>query len=84
MSYSLSYQKGYVGVERLKVRVQHLGYIRNMLRKGEDEFELGEGAFLSDLLNKLVGIYGEAFRREFFEFGFRDVKTGFVVTVNGF
>ncbi len=67
----------------MKVRVQYLGYIRNMLRKGEDEFELGEGAFLSDLLNKLAGIYGEAFRREVFEPGLRDVKTGFVVTVNG-
>ena len=68
---------------RLKVRVQYLGYIRNMLRRGEDEFELGEVVLLSDLLNKLAGIYGEAFRREVFEPGLKDVKTGFVVTVNG-
>ena len=54
-----------------------------MLRKEEDEFELDEGTFLSDLLNKLAGIYGEAFRREVFEPGLKDVKTGFVVTVNG-
>jgi molybdopterin converting factor small subunit len=54
-----------------------------MLRKREDEFELGEGASLSELLNKLAGIYGEAFRREVFELGLKDVKTGFVVTVNG-
>jgi len=67
----------------LKVKVQYLGYIRNMLRRGEDEFELAEGAFLSDLLNKLAGIYGEAFRKEVFEPGLMDVKTGFVVTVNG-
>jgi len=67
----------------LKVRVQYLGYIKNMIRKGEDEFELSEDAFLSDLLNKLAGIYGEAFRKEVFEPGLKDVKTGFVVTVNG-
>jgi len=67
----------------LKVKVQYLGYIKNMLRKGEDEFELREGAFLSDLLNKLAGIHGEAFRKEVFEFGLEDVKIGFVVTVNG-
>lgn len=67
----------------MKVRVQYLGYIRNMLRRGEDEFELGEVVLLSDLLNKLAGIYGEAFRREVFEPGLKDVKTGFVVTVNG-
>lgn len=67
----------------MKVKVQYLGYIKNMLRKGEDEFELREGAFLSDLLNKLAGIHGEAFRKEVFELGLEDVKTGFVVTVNG-
>lgn len=67
----------------MKVRVQYLGYIRNMLRKEEDEFELADDTLLSDLLNKLAGIYGEAFRREVFEPGLRDVKTGFAVAVNG-
>jgi len=54
-----------------------------MLRKREDEFELTEGASLSELLKRLAGIYGDAFRREVFEPGLKDVKTGFVVTVNG-
>jgi molybdopterin converting factor small subunit len=67
----------------LKVKVRYLGYIGNMLRKREDKFELSEDASLSELLNKLAGIYGEAFRREVFEQGLTDVKTGFVVTVNG-
>jgi len=67
----------------MKVRVRYLGFIKNMLKKGEDEFELGEGAMLSDLLNKLAGIYGEPFQKEVFEPGLKDVKTGFVVTVNG-
>jgi molybdopterin converting factor small subunit len=67
----------------LKVRIQYLGYIKNLLRKSEDEFELSKGASLSDLLNKLVGIHGEAFRKEVYEPGLKNVKTGFVVTVNG-
>lgn len=67
----------------MKVKVRYLGYIGNMLRKREDKFELSEDASLSELLNKLAGIYGEAFRREVFEPGLKDVKTGFVVTVNG-
>ena len=54
-----------------------------MWKKREDEFELSEGTSLSDLLNKLAGIYGEAFKREVYEPGLKDVKTGFVVTVNG-
>jgi len=70
-------------VGQLKVRVQYLGYIKNLLRRGEDEFELSEGAFLSELLNKMAGIHGQAFRREVFEPGLKDIKTGFVVTVNG-
>ena len=44
--------------------------------------KLSEGASLSELLDKLTGIYGEAFRREVFEPGLKDVKTGFIVTVN--
>jgi len=67
----------------LKVRTQYLGYIKNMLKKNEEELELSEGASLSDLLNKLAGIYGEAFRKEVYQPGLKDVKTGFVVTVNG-
>jgi len=34
-------------------------------------------------LNKLAGIYGKAFRKEVFEPCLMDVKTGFVVTING-
>jgi MoaD family protein len=67
----------------LKVRVQYFGYIKNMVNKRAEEFELGEEASLSDLLNKLVGVYGKAFRKEVYEPGLKDVKTGFSVTVNG-
>ncbi len=67
----------------MKVMVQYLGFIREMLRIKEEEFELKEGALLSDLLNKIVQTHGERFRKEVFEPGQKDVKTGFVITVNG-
>jgi MoaD family protein len=67
----------------LKVRVQYFGYIKNMVNKREEEFELGEDASLSDLLNKLAGVHGKAFKKEVYEPGLKDVKTGFSVTVNG-
>ena len=44
---------------------------------------LNEDASLSDLLNKLAGIHGEAFRKEVYEPCLKDAKTGFVITVNG-
>jgi molybdopterin converting factor small subunit len=67
----------------LKVRVQYLGYIKNMLNKREEHFELEDDAHLSDLLNKLAGVHGAAFRKEVYEPGLNDVKTGFSVTING-
>jgi len=54
-----------------------------MLNKKEDNIELDEGSSLSNLLDKLAGINGAAFRNEVYEPGIKDVKTGFSVTVNG-
>ena len=68
---------------RMKVRIHYLGYIRNLLRRKEEEFELEKGTPLSELLNKLAGIHGEPFKREVFEPGLKDVKMGFVITING-
>ena len=54
-----------------------------MLNKKEERFELEDGAQLSELLNKLAGIHGAAFRKDVYEPGLKDVKMGFSVTVNG-
>jgi MoaD family protein len=67
----------------LKVRVQYFGYIKNILNKKEEPFELDEGASLSDLLNKMAGIYGATFKKDVYEPGLKDVKMGFSVTING-
>lgn len=67
----------------MKVKVHYLGLIRKLTNQSEDEFELEEGASLSQLLNKIAGIYGEPFKKEVFESGLKDLKMGFVVTVNG-
>jgi MoaD family protein len=67
----------------LKVRVQYFGYIQNMVKKREEQFEMREGASLSDLLDKMAGVYGETFTKEVYEPGLKDVKTGFCVTING-
>lgn len=54
-----------------------------MLNKREDQLELEDNSSLADLLNKLVGINGAAFKKEVYEPGLNDVKTGFSVTING-
>jgi len=67
----------------MKVKVQYLGFIKNLIKRSEDEFELEDGASLSELLNQIAGIYGKTFQKEVYEPGLKDVKMGFVVTVNG-
>ena len=54
-----------------------------MLNKREEHFELDEDTSLSELLNKLAGVHGAAFRKDVYEPGLKDVKMGFSVTVNG-
>jgi len=67
----------------MKVKVLYLGFIKNLIKRSEDEFELDEGASLSELLNQIAGVYGKSFQKEVYEAGLKDVKMGFVVTVNG-
>lgn len=67
----------------VRVKVEYLGFIKNMLNKRVEEFELSDGTTLQELLGKLSDHYGASFKKEVFEPGQKDVKTGFVVTVNG-
>lgn len=67
----------------MKVKVEYLGFIKNMLNKRVEEFEISKETSLQDLLGKLSNLYGTSFKKEVFEPGQKDVKMGFVVTVNG-
>jgi MoaD family protein len=67
----------------MKIQVHYLGYIKNLLGKKNEELEIEEGVTLSELLGKLAKTYGQPFKKDVFESGLKDVKTGFVVTVNG-
>ena len=67
----------------MKVKVSYLGYIRVMLGKREEEFDLNENSTLGDLLNILSQKYGEPFRKEVYEPGLQDLKYGYGVIING-
>jgi len=67
----------------MKVTVEYLGFIRNMLSKKNEELELREGTSLKELLSQLSERYGADFKKQVYEPGQKDVKYGFVVTVNG-
>jgi molybdopterin converting factor small subunit len=67
----------------VRVKVEYLGFIKNMLKKRVEEIEFGGEASLHELLTRLSKLYGAPFQKDVFEPGQQDVKTGFVVTVNG-
>lgn len=67
----------------MKIKVEYLGFIRNMLSKRTEELELREGTSLRELLSDLSERYGADFKKQVYEPGQKDVKYGFVVTVNG-
>lgn len=67
----------------MRIKVEYLGFIKNLLNKRMEEFELQEKTMLQDLLGRLSDSYGQPFKNEVFERGLEDLKTGFVVTVNG-
>ena len=67
----------------MKIKVEYLGFIRNMLSKRTEELELREGTSLRELLSDLSERYGADFKKQVYEPGQKDVKYGFVITVNG-
>ncbi|MCW3980018.1 MAG: MoaD/ThiS family protein [Candidatus Bathyarchaeota archaeon] len=67
----------------MKIKVEYLGFIKNMVNKRFQELELREGTTLHELLGKLSDLYGAPFKKNVFEPGQKDVKYGFVVTING-
>jgi molybdopterin synthase sulfur carrier subunit len=69
----------------LKVKVEFLGHIKNMISsEREEEVEISEGASIADLLMILSEKYGEPFKRAVYEKSGTDVKSNYIITVNGY
>ena len=69
----------------VKVKVEYIGHVRNILGvEREEELDVSESASVADLLMILSEKYGEAFRKAFYEKGGSDVKSNFMVAVNGY
>jgi len=69
----------------LKVKVEFLGHVRNVIRSNrEEEVEISEGASIADLLTVLSEKYGESFKKAIYEKSSADVKSNYIITVNGY
>jgi sulfur-carrier protein len=69
--------------QAVKVKVQYLGLVKTYTNKGTDEFDLKEGAPLSELLNKIASTSSKQFTQDIYEPNQKDVKSLFTVMVNG-
>jgi MoaD family protein len=69
----------------LKVKVEYLGHIKNIIgSKRQEEIEIEDHASIADLLMLLSEKYGEPFKKAVYESGGLDVKSNFMATVNGY
>jgi MoaD family protein len=72
-------------VAELKVKVEYLGHIRNILgNRREEEVELAEDALVSDLLSVLSEKHGHNCKKAIYEAGGTDLKQNFMATINGY
>jgi MoaD family protein len=69
----------------LKIKVEYLGHIRGIIgSEREEEVEIKEGSSLADLLMTLSEKYGDPFQKALYEPKGKDVKTNYIITVNGY
>lgn len=69
----------------MKVKVEYLGHIRNIIgSEREEEVEIEESSSIADLLMILSKKYGKPFQKSVYETNTIDVKSNFIVTINGY
>lgn len=74
-----------LGCITLKVKVEYVGHIRNIIGSAhEEEVEIKEKATIADLLTLLSEKYGEPFKKAIYQSGGADVKSNYIITVNGY
>ena len=67
----------------MQVKVHYIGLIKSYTNTSQDEFTLSNGTLLSELLDKIAEDYGKQFKKEVYDPINKEMKTSFVVMVNG-
>jgi len=69
----------------VKVKVEYLGHIRTIIGSvREEEVEIRDGSSVADLLMVLSEKYGDPFKKAVYEKSGTDVKSNYIITVNGY
>ncbi len=67
----------------MRINVHYISLVKSFTKKSKDEFEVKEGAVLSELLDKVAQNYGKPFTQEVYEPSKKEMKATFVAMVNG-
>jgi molybdopterin converting factor small subunit len=67
----------------MQVKVHYIGLIKSFTNTSQDEFTLSNSTLLSELLDKIAQDYGKPFVHEVYDPIKKEIKTSFVVMVNG-
>jgi len=69
----------------VKVKVEYLGHVKNIIGSvREEELEIEENSSITDLLMILSEKYGAPFKKAVYEPKGLDVKSNYIITVNGY
>lgn len=69
----------------MKVKVEYVGHVRNVIgSRREEEVKIKDKASIVDLLTTLSEKYGEPFKKAVYEESGTDVKSNYIITVNGY
>ncbi|MDH5482435.1 MAG: MoaD/ThiS family protein [Candidatus Bathyarchaeota archaeon] len=70
---------------KLKVTIEYIGHVKNIIGSmREEEVDIGENSSIANLLMTLSEKYGDPFRKAIYEKSGADVKSNYIITVNGF
>jgi molybdopterin converting factor small subunit len=67
----------------MKIDMQYLGLVKTYTKRRQESMEFPEGVTLREVFDKLAEEHGKEFKKDIYEPGMDDVKTMFMVMVNG-
>jgi molybdopterin converting factor small subunit len=67
----------------MQVKVHYISIVKSYTNKSQDEFTFPNNIDLSELLDKIADVYGKQFITEVYDPTKKEMKTTFVVMVNG-
>jgi molybdopterin converting factor small subunit len=67
----------------LKIKVHYISLVKTYTKTSQDEFDLKDASLLSDVLANIAKKYGKPFTQEVYDLEQKQMKSTFVVMVNG-